>query len=52
MNSREKVFIAIKTREPLEAPFLSLGLILKTGGIEAAGTGSHQSDKAICQMRR
>ena len=37
MTNYEKVFHAIKTREPLETPFLSLGLILKTGGIEAVG---------------
>lgn len=45
MNNYEKVFHAIKTREPLEAPFLSLGLILKTGGIEAAGYLGMCSDR-------
>lgn len=45
MKNYEKVFHAIKTREPLEAPFLSLGLILKTGGIEAAGYLGMCSDR-------
>lgn len=37
MTYYEKVMIAIKTRKMLELPFLSLGVILKTGGIEGAG---------------
>lgn len=37
MTYYEKVMIAIKTRKMLESPFLSLGVILKTGGIEGAG---------------
>lgn len=45
MKNYEKVFHAIKTREPLEPPFLSLGLILKTGGIEAAGYLGMCSDR-------
>lgn len=45
MKNYEKVFHAIKTREPLEAPLLSLGVILKTGGIEAAGYLGMCSDR-------
>lgn len=45
MKNYEKVFHAIKTREPLETPFLSLRLILKTGGIEAAGYLGMCSDR-------
>lgn len=45
MKNYEKVFHAIKTREPLEAPLLSLGLILKTGGIKAAGYLGMCSDR-------
>ncbi len=37
MTYYERVMTAIKTRKPLEMPLLSLGLILKTGGIEANG---------------
>ena len=37
MTYYERVMTAIKTRKPLDMPLLSLGLILKTGGIEARG---------------
>ena len=37
MTYYERVMTAIKTRKPLKRPLLSLGLILKTGGIEANG---------------
>lgn len=45
MKNYKKVFHAIKTREPLETPFLSLGLILKTGSIEAEGYLGMCSDR-------
>ena len=45
MTYYEKIVTAIKTREVLEMPLLSLGLILKTGGIEAAGYLGMCSDR-------
>ncbi len=45
MKSDERILYAIKTRQPLEAPFLSLGLVLKTGGVEAEGYLGMCSDR-------
>ncbi len=45
MTYYERVMIAIKTRKPLETPLLSLGVILKTGGIDANGYLSMCADR-------
>lgn len=37
MKNREKILMAIKSRKSLKGPYLSLGVILKEGGIETDG---------------